>query len=175
MEVAPTIAAVDLDWRSLAALAGAVAGLVVLLGFTRSVPRTLAAMGVASILTLGLDPVVSSLSRRFRGHRGSAVAVVLVGFVAAIALVGMLLVPPAARQARELGADLPAVVADLTELPLVGDQLAEAGVPESIERTIRQLPDRLLGDGTPLLRIGRRAADGLLAATVMLLLSLIHI
>ncbi len=167
--MAPTIAAVDLDWRSLAALAGAVAGLVVLLGFTRSVPRTLAAMGVASILTLGLDPVVSSLSRRLRCHRGPAVAVVLLGFAVAIALVGLLLVPPAARQARELGNDLPAVVADLTELPLVGDQLAKAGVPESIERTIRQLPNRLLGDGTPLLRIGRRAADGLLAATVMLL------
>lgn len=160
---------VDLDWRSLAWMAGAVAGLVVLLGFARSVPRTIAALGVASILTLGLDPIVSSLSRRFRGHRGSAVAVVLVGFVAAVVLVGLLLVPPAARQARDLGDDLPRVLADLTELSVVGDQLDEANVPESLERTIRQLPQRLVGDGTPLVRIGQRAADGLLAATVMLL------
>jgi len=167
--VARAGSAVDLDWHSLVWMAVAVVGLVMLLGFARSVPRTIAAMGVASILTLGLDPIVSSLSRRFRGHRGSAVAVVLAGFVAVVVLVGMLLVPPAARQARDLGNDLPRVLADLAELPLVGDQLDEANVPESLERTIRQLPQRLVGDGTPLLKIGQRAADGLLAATVMLL------
>lgn len=160
---------VDLDWRSLAALAGAVGGLVVVLGLARSVPRTLAALGVASVLALGLNPLVSSLAQRLRGRRQAALAIVLAGLIAAVVLVGLLLVPPAARQARDLGDDLPQVLADLTELPVVGDDLARADVPATVERTIRQLPERLLGERTPLVRVGRRAADGLLAVTVMLL------
>ena len=160
---------VDLDWRSLASLAAAVAALVVAFGLARSVPRTLAALAVASILTLGLDPLVSRLAGVLGGRRGIALTAVLGGFVAAVALVGVLLVPPAARQARDLGDDLPRVLADLTNLPVVGPQLDRAGVPERLERSIEELPDRLLGDDTPLLRIGQRAADGLLAVTVTVL------
>jgi predicted PurR-regulated permease PerM len=162
-------AAVDLDWRSMAALAGAVAGVVVVAAGFRSMPRTLAALGVAVVLALGLDPLVSRLSRRLGGARGAALAIVLAAVVALFATVAVVLVPPAARQARDLGDDLPTVLDDLTNLPLVGDAIADAGVPSRLERAIRDLPDRLLGDDTPLFRIGRRAADGLLAVTVTLL------
>lgn len=160
---------VDLDWRSLAALGIAVVSVVMLLGLARSIPRTLGALAVAAILALGLDPVVSAAAARLRGRRGAALVAVIFGFVAAVAVVGMLLLPPAARQARDLGNDLPTVLADLTELPVVGDDIERAGVPESLERGIRRLPDRLLGEGTPLVRIGRRAADGIVAVAVMLL------
>ena len=161
--------AVDLDWRSLAALAGAVAAVVVIAGAFRSMPRTLAALGVSVVLALGLDPLVSRLARRLAGARAAALAIVLGAVVALFAVVGLVLVPPAARQARDLGDDLPTVLQDLTNLPLVGDAIDDAGVPERLESTIRELPDRLLGDDTPLLRIGQRAADGLLAVTVTLL------
>ena len=160
---------VDLDWRSLAALTAAVAALVVVTGLFRSVPRTLAALGVAGVLTLGLDPLVSRLAARLRGARGLALGVVLVGFAAAVTLIAVVLVPPAARQARDLGDDLPAVLQDLTTLPLVGGAIDDADVPQTLERTIRTLPDRLTGEDTPLLRLGQRAADGLLAVTVTLL------
>jgi putative heme transporter len=165
----PPADSIDLDWRSLAALAGAVAALVVLFGLARSIPRTLAALAVGSILTLGLDPLVSRLATRLGGRRGIALGAVLGGFVAAVALVGWLLVPPAAGQARDLGDDLPQVLDDLTTLPLVGDAIEDAGVPERLQRSIEELPDRLTGDDTPLLRIGQRAADGLLATTVTVL------
>ena len=159
---------VDLDWRSIAALAGAVAGVAVLMGLFRSVPRTLAALGVASVLTLGLDPLVSRLTDRLRGARGAALGIVLAGLVATVVVLAVVLLPPATRQARDLGDDLPAVLHDLTTLPVVGDAIAEADVPERLERSIRALPDRLTGEDTPLLQIGRRAADGLLAVTVTL-------
>jgi predicted PurR-regulated permease PerM len=168
-EVVPPPDSVDLDVRTLAALAMAVGGLVVLLGLGRSIPRTLAALAVGSVLTLGLDPLVSRLAARLGGRRGIALATVLGGFVAAVTLVGVLLIPPAARQVRDLGDDLPAVLDDLTELPLAGDAIADAGVPERLEQAIAELPDRLLGDDTPLLRYGERAADGLLAVTVTVL------
>lgn len=161
--------AVDLDWRSVAALCASVAALVVLTGFVRSVPRTLAALAVGSVLTLGLDPLVSRLARRLRGARPVALAVVLLGVVVAVSLVAVVLLPPAARQARDLGRDLPEVLADLRSLPLVGERLEEAGAPEKLQRAIEQLPDRLLGDDTPLLRIGRQAADSAVAITVTLL------
>ena len=160
---------IDLDWRSLAALGLAVAGLVVIFGLARSIPRTLAALAVGSILALGLDPLVSRLAGRLGGKRGIALGAVLGGFVAVVTLVGLLLVPPAARQARDLGDDLPEVLADLTTLPLVGSQIEKAGIPERLQRSIEELPDRLTGDETPLLRIGQRAADGLLAVTVTVL------
>lgn len=168
-EVVPPPDSVDLDWRTLAGLAAAVAGLVVVFGLGRSIPRTLAALAVGTILTLGLDPLVSRLAGRLGGRRGIALAAVLGGFVAAVALVGVLLVPPAVRQARDLGDDLPGVLDDLTNLPLVGRAVEDAGLPDRIQRSIEDLPDRLLGDDTPLLRIGRRAADGLLAVTVTVL------
>jgi predicted PurR-regulated permease PerM len=160
---------VDLDWRSVAALCASGAGLVVLTGFARSVPRTLAAMAVGSILTLGLNPLVSGLARRLRGRRAIAVAVVLAGFVAAVAVIGVVLLPPALRQARNLGRDLPSVVSDLRRLPVVGSRLERAGVPAKLQRGIEQLPTRMLGDDTPLLRIGRRAAGGAVTVIVTLL------
>jgi predicted PurR-regulated permease PerM len=153
----------------MAALAGAVVGVIVVAGAFRSMPRTLAALGVATVLALGLDPLVSRLSRRLGGARGAALAIVLASVVALFAVVAIVLVPPAARQARHLGDDLPTVLNDLTNLPLVGGAIADAGVPARLDRALRDLPDRLLGDDTPLLRIGRRAADGLLAVTVTLL------
>ncbi|HET9443977.1 MAG TPA: AI-2E family transporter, partial [Acidimicrobiales bacterium] len=162
-------APVDLDWRSLAWLAASVGGLLVLTALVRSVPRTLAALAVAVIVTLGLDPLVTGLSRRLRAPRGAALAAVLAGFVVAVAVVGVVLVPPAMGQARDLADDLPAVLHDLTTLPVVGEPLERAGVPERLQRTIEALPDRLLGDDTPLLRIAGRAADGLVAAVVTLL------
>jgi predicted PurR-regulated permease PerM len=168
-EVVPPPDSVDLDWRTLASLAAAVAGLVAVFGLGRSIPRTLAALAVSTILALGLDPLVSRLAARIGGRRGLALGAVLGGFVAAVALIAVLLVPPAARQARDLGDDLPAVLDDLTTLPVVGARLEDAGVPGKLQRSIEELPDRLLGDDTPLLRLGRRAADGLLAVTVTIL------
>jgi predicted PurR-regulated permease PerM len=165
----PRPAAVDQEWRSLGALAGAVAGVIVLVSGFRSMPRTLAALGVATVLALGLDPLVSRLSKRLGGARGAALAIVLAAVVALFAAVAIVLVPPAAQQARDLGDDLPRVLDDLTNLPLVGGAIADAGIPARLDRAIRDLPGRLLGDETPLLRIGRRAADGLLAVTVTLL------
>ena len=160
---------VDLDWRSVAVVLAAFVVLVALTALVGAAPRTVAALGVAAILALGLNPLVESVRRRLGVGRAAAVAAVLALAAAAVALLALLLVPPAVRQARQLGAELPSVVAELAELPVVGDDLQAAGVPEQVAEAIRDLPDRLAGDTTPLERAARSAADTLLAAFVTVL------
>ena len=159
----------ELDWRSVVALMAAFAGLVVAGGLVASVPRTLGCIAVATLLALGLHPLVSGAQRRLHLPAAGAVAVVLAGFGIAFAVLGMLLVPPAVDQAEDIREELPEVVADFDEVPIVGDDLVAAGVPERVERFLDELPDRLTGDDTPLLRIGRSAADVLLVAVTTLL------
>ena len=163
---------VDLDWRSVLVVLAAFVGLVAVTALVGSTRRTAAALAVAVILALALNPLVGAVRRRLRVGRAGAVAVVVSLAVAVVVLLGLLLVPPAIRQARDLGAELPTVVAQLADLPVIGDDLEEAGVPERLERAVRDLPDRLAGDTTPLESAARSAADGLLAAFVTVLFAL---
>jgi predicted PurR-regulated permease PerM len=168
----PRVHEVDLDWRSVLVLLAALVGLIALTGLFRSVPRTVTALGVAVVVAMALDPVVELVRRHLRLQRAPAMAAVLAALAAAFALVGWLLVPPAVEQARELGDEVPRVVADLGDLPIVGDDLERADVPDRLERSIEELPDRLTGDTTPLERAARRVVDGVLALGLMLLLAI---
>lgn len=163
---------VDLDWRSVVVVLAAFVALVALTALVGSTRRTTAALAAAVILALAMNPLVGLVRRRLPVGRGGAAAAVVVIAGAVVALLGLLLVPPAIRQARDLGAELPSVVAELGDLPVVGDDLEEAGVPARFERALRDLPSRLAGDTTPLQRAGRSAADGMLAAFVTVLFAL---
>ncbi len=163
---------VDLDWHSVVVLLAAFVALVAVTALVGSTRRTTAALAVALILALALNPLVGLVRRRLPVGRGGAVAVVVALAAAAVALLGLLLVPPAIRQARDLGAELPSVVAELGDLPVVGDDLERSGVPERFEQALANLPERLAGDTTPLQRAARSAADGMLAAVVTVLFAL---
>lgn len=167
----PAVRVVELDWRSVAVVLGGFVVLVAATALIGSAPRTMAALGVAAILSLGLNPLVENVRRRLRIGRAPAVAAVLAIAASVVVLLGLLLVPPAVRQARDLGDELPSVVAELAELPVVGDDLAEAGVPDRVEQAIRDLPERLAGDTSPLENAARSAADMLLAGLVTALLA----
>jgi predicted PurR-regulated permease PerM len=167
----PRVREVDLDWRSTLVLLAAFVVLLAITGLVRAVPRTVTALGVALVLALALDPVVAVARRRLRLGRAAAVSVVLAGLAALFGVVGMLLVPPAVEQARHLGSEVPRVANDLGDLPIIGDDLREADVPERLRRGIEDLPDRLAGDIAPLERTARRVADTALAVALMLLLA----
>lgn len=169
MPEAPDRLEVDLDWRSVLVFLGAFAALVALTGFARSIPRTITAVAVGALLALALNPLVVLVQRRIRLGRPSAVAVVATAATVVVSSLGLLLVPPAVRQAGELGNELPTVVADLEDLPLVGDDLAEAGAPRKVERWIRELPERLSVDASPLRRTARSVAGGVAAGVLTLL------
>ncbi len=168
----PPVREFDLDWRSLVVVFAAFIVLVAMRGLLNAIPRTLAACAIATVLALALNPVVQAAERAFNCRRAVAVSTVVVGFAAVVALLAILLVPPAVREGRQLGEQLPKVVSDLGRLPIVGDDLVRNEVPAKVEGWIEKLPERLAGNTAPIERAGRSLADGLLAGTVTLLLAI---
>ena len=162
---------VDLSPGSIAVLLLSIVGVAAVTGLLRSIPRTVTAVGIGTLLALGLNPLVAVVERRLRVRRGAAVAVVLACQFAGLALILTLLVPPAARQAGNLSNDLPAVVQDLGELPVVGPRLREADVPAKLDEAIRSLPARFSGDASPLTRAGRSLLGGAVLTLATLLLA----
>ena len=163
---------VDLDWRSVGVFLLAFVAMTAVFGLVRGASRSLTWIGLGSLLALALDPLVSRLEARVGGRRRIAVTVVLTGFLVAVLALAALFGPPAARQAGDLGDDLPGVVSDLETLPVVGDYLAKNDVPQKVEDFLNDLPSRLSGDTTPVENAGRSIASGALAALATLLMTI---
>lgn len=155
---------VDLDWR--AALVAAIALVLLIVGrdLASATSRTLTWAAIAGLLALALNPLVGAAQRRLRTRRGVAIALVLAGFMAAVAGVGLLLGPAAAQQARDLQQELPDVIERLDDLPVIGERLRENDVPEKVQTWIEDLPARLAGDTTPIEGWARTIVGGVLAA-----------
>ena len=161
---------VDLDWRSVLVVLAAFVGLLAFRGLVRHLPRTITGLGFATILALAMNPLVAGLERRGL-RRAPAVVAVLSGIVAVFVVIGLLIVPPAVRQAQDLTGQRDRVIQDLGNLPLVGDQLREADVQSRIDKFLTELPERLSGDTTPLTKAARSLAGGVVATVVTLLLT----
>lgn len=160
---------VELDWRPVAVFAGACLALVAAAGVLASVPRALTWLVIGSLLALALDPVVGRIAERLGGRRRAAVGLVLLGLVLVVVVVGAVLGPETIRQGRSLQQDIPETVAQLGDLPLVGDTLAENDVPDKVERWIDDIPRRLAGNATALEDAASSAANMLIAGFVTLL------
>jgi putative heme transporter len=155
---------VDLDWRSAVLACAGVVGLVAAFAVASATSRTLTWVVIGTLLALALDPLVDRVQKALDVRRGVAVGAVLAAFFTSLALVAVLLGPETSRQARTLGDDLPEVVAQLNDLPLVGDTFERNDVPRKVEDWINDLPTTLAG---PDADVGDRAESilaGLLAA-----------
>lgn len=150
-------------------------GLLALTALIRGAPRAITVLAVGTLLALALDPLVMKVERRIGGFRATAVAVVMIGFLALAAAGLALLVPPAIDQGRDLSRETDRVVGQIEQLPVIGDDLERAGTADAIRRGINSLPDRLEGEDTPLVGAAQTLADGLLVAvfTVMVTISLL--
>jgi len=160
---------VDLDVRTMVAFCLALVTLLAVSGAVRAAPRTMTALAVGGLLALSLNPLVENVQRRTRVSRPYAVGIVFATFAVVATALAVVLVPPAVEQASQLGEDLPRVVAQLGDLPFVGDDLEQAGVPDRVLRTVRTLPERLSGDLSPLAGLVESAAAGLAAALIVVL------
>src|SRR5690606_24649514 len=105
-------------------------------------------------LALALDPVVDRFQHRLDVRRGVAVGAVVITFFAALGILGFLVGPETSKQARSLSDDLPEVVAQLNDLPLVGSTFEDNDVPQKVENWINDLPRTLAG---PDAKLGDRA------------------
>lgn len=155
---------VELDWRSAALACAGVVALVAGFAVASATSRTLTYLVIGVLLALALDPLVDRIQEALGVRRGVAVATVLIGFFAAVGLVALLLGPETSRQARSLSEDLPEVVAQLNDLPVVGGTFERNDVPQKVENWINDLPETLAG---PDANLGDRAESilsGLLAA-----------
>jgi predicted PurR-regulated permease PerM len=158
----------DLDWRTVAWLMGAFVALVGLTALAHAAGRPLTWIGVGTLLALALDPLVSRLESRV-GRRSVAVGIVLAGFLVALASLVALFGPPAARQARNLSDDLPHVVKQLEDLPIVGGSIKKANASDNVQQFLDDLPKRLAGDTAPIENAGRSVLGGALAALATVL------
>jgi predicted PurR-regulated permease PerM len=158
----------DLDWRSVAVFLAAFVALAAFTSLVRGAGRPLTWIGIGTLLALALDPLVTRLERVV-GRRSYAVGGVLTGFLLTVFALVALFGPPAARQARDLSKDLPQVVDDLGDLPIVGHQLRDADVSDKVERFLDELPDRLNGNSTPIKTAGKTILGGALAAFATIL------
>jgi predicted PurR-regulated permease PerM len=165
----PAVRRVDLDVRTSLAFCTCFVALVAVTALVRGAPRSMTALAVGGLLALALNPLVESVQRRFGLGRAGAVALVFALFALVATALAVVLVPPAVKQAGRLGEDLPRVVRQLGDLPVVGARLSKAGVPDKVLHAVRTVPQRLSGDLTPVAGLARSAASGLAAAGVVLL------
>jgi predicted PurR-regulated permease PerM len=76
-----------------------------------------------------------------------------------------------ANSVRELDDELPAIAADLEQLPVIGGELADRGVAERLQSTAENLPDRIAADSSPIEGTLRSVGDGMLATFWVLLIT----
>jgi putative heme transporter len=168
----PTNAGVDLDPHSAIPLAVAVALFVIAVWFIRSIPRTLSALALATLLALALNPLVEALKSRTGWHRRTAAGVVLVATALLIAVVVALITVPTIREVRDFNKQIPQTVKDLGRLPVVGPRLREANASDKVQKWLNDVPKNLSANSKPIENAAGAVADGVAAALFTILLAI---
>jgi predicted PurR-regulated permease PerM len=162
----------DLDPRSALPLAIAFAVLVISVWFVRSIPRTLAALAIATLFALALNPLVERLKRRMGWHRSTAAGVVLltVALIVIVAVAAMTV--PTIREVRDFNKQIPKTVKDLGKLPVIGPRLRNANASQKVQNWLDDVPKRLSTNSKPIESAAGAIADGVAAALFTFLLAI---
>ncbi|HVZ73533.1 MAG TPA: AI-2E family transporter [Polyangia bacterium] len=106
--------------------------------------------GAALMLSVALDHVVRLLGRRGIG-RSAAVALTLLGGVGVLVVFGLLLIPPAIDQGKELVRDAPGFLHTMRGTSLFGRLDERFHLADQLARAERELPHVLEGAASPVL------------------------
>jgi predicted PurR-regulated permease PerM len=136
------------------------------------IPAVLVRTAIGFFLALALNPVVDAAMRRLRVRRSVAVTLVLGGFLTAAGAFGVLAVPRAVNQLSQVGDQVPGVISDLDDLPLVGRAIDENGIDERVQDFLDNLPDTLATRDKALQGIAQSTGDGLVTAFWVLLVAI---
>jgi putative heme transporter len=118
-----------------------------------AIPGTITRVVIAAFVALAFTPLVEFVQRRLRIARGLAVLAIVVALAVVGTLFATYLGNETADQVQGLQEDLPRVLDQLTDLPLVGQELSRNDVPEKVEDWLANLPERLAGDDSQLGRL----------------------
>lgn len=165
------ITSVQLDARSVLIGVAGVLALLAASALFSSTRRSTTVLVVGVLLAFAVEPLVHAVQRRLGTGRAAATVVVFGLIVALFTVLVLLVGPAAARQVRELGEQLPETVAQLEDLPLIGDRLASWDVADKAERWIDDLPTRL--DPDEVAESVRGAVSGLLNGLGVLVVALV--
>lgn len=96
-------------------------------------------LAVAAFLAVAIDPLVQLLHRRGLG-RGRALAVVMLGFLGALAVLAAVLVPPLVDQGQQLDTAAPQIVEDLRRSALYERLNERFGIAEAATDQAERIP-----------------------------------
>lgn len=150
------------------------AGVLLLLGAAAglsSTRRAITVLAIGLLLAFAVEPLVLVVQRRLGSGRAAATFVVFAAIVVLFALLLLLVGPAAARQAQQLGDQLPETIAELENLPVVGDRLAAWDFADKVQEWVDDLPSRL--DPERVADNVRSAASGLLSGLGVIVAALV--
>jgi predicted PurR-regulated permease PerM len=125
---------------------------------------------VGVLLAFALDPLVSRLRARYRCPRATAVAIVGATVALLFAVLVLVLGPPAVKQARRFGRELPRTVEELYDIPLAGSWLEDLDVASRAREWAADLPARI--DTEAITNTAKGLVDGVVAGLVVVAVGL---
>lgn len=165
----------DLDWRTVVAALGFFTLAMAVYAVVFANPTQVTMIVVAVFVALALNPAVAWLNRRFHIPRGWAVVIVLTTLVVAAVLLLVLFGQKTAEQAQSMQDDLPRVLDQIDQIPIVGSRLADANAAAKVQEWLADLPKQLGSDDSQIAQVAARVSEGLGFAllTCVLILALL--
>ncbi len=163
---------VDIAPRSVVFALLVIVALVLAYWMLTDIPAVLIRSALGIFLALALNPVVDAAMPRLRVRRSVAVTLVVGGFLVAASAFGVLAVPRAVNQLRQVGPQVSQVIGDLDDLPLVGNAIRDNGIDQRVEDFLDNLPDTLATRDKALRGIVTSAGDGLVTVFWVLLVAI---
>lgn len=160
----------QLDWRQGAWIIATVLAALTVLAIFANASLALTQVGIGVIVALALDPLADAIQRRWKLRRGLAVAILGAGIAAFAVLLIVVLGPAAVREASNFSEQLPKVLDEIEQLPLIGSWAQENDFAEKVQEWIRQLPEKMTDE-----RIAEIAGSlvlGLVSITVVAVVAL---
>jgi predicted PurR-regulated permease PerM len=163
---------IDLAPRSVVFALLVLVALVLAYWMLTDIPAVLIRATLGIFLALALNPVVGAAIRRLGVGRAAAVTIVVGGFLVAAGAFGVLAVPRAVNQLRQVGPQVSQVIGDLDNLPLAGKAIRDNGIDQRVEDFLDNLPNTLATRDKALRGLVQSAGDGLVTVFWVLLVAI---
>ncbi|MGI9029942.1 MAG: AI-2E family transporter [Ilumatobacteraceae bacterium] len=132
----------QLDWRQGAWIIAVVLAALAFLAIVANASVVLTQAGIGIIVALALDPLADVIQRRWRLRRGVAVAILGLAILGFAVLLIVVLGPAAVNEAGQFSEQLPKVLDEIEQLPLIGTWAQENDFAQNVQDWIRQLPEQ---------------------------------